>query len=451
MVASAAAGRRAARRSRATSAATRPCARRTRGRPRAASRRARRRRRRGTTTRRARRARAAAPPPRTRARRRASRPRGASRRAAGPRSSGRRPRTSPRRPCLRGRRPRETLRPPPSAPSSRRAASGVAATARRFRHGSRAGEVQQRVRGPGVVRREPGEVVDGAAQGHEHVLALDVAAEHRARGPGRREARVGLLVRLRARLVADGVRRVGRRERIRGDDARVPPVHHAPRLFGGGGGADVAAAAREEGDLLGGQEVAEHLRPELRREPRPLLAPAPLVLPGAARAAPRDSPPYPFQQQGREQRRQRVEQRPPRGARPGQGFVVLALRRRERRERVELVGEARRRLEDGVARADEEEDEPALPVSRLPYQLVLDARALLVRVDEEAEHVLCRRRRRDGAGEVRRAVALVFGPGGQGGPGVRGEGTRAWPAGGLSTAIKISYRLLPWGSVGFTR
>ena len=137
-----------------------------------------------------------------------------------------------------------------------------------------------------MVRREPGEVVDGAAQGHEHVLALDVAAEHRARGPGRREARVGLLVRLRARLVADGVRRVGRRERIRGDDARVPPVHHAPRLFGGGGGADVAAAAREEGDLLGGQEVAEHVRPELRREPRPLLAPAPLVLPGAARAAP---------------------------------------------------------------------------------------------------------------------------------------------------------------------
>ena len=263
-----------------------------------------------------------------------------------------------------------------------------------------------------MVRREPGEVVDGAAQGHEHVLALDVAAEHRARGPGRREARVGLLVRLRARLVAGGVRRVGGRERC-GDDARVPPVHHAPRLFGGGGGADVAAAAREEGDLLGGQEVAEHVRPELRREPRPLLAPAPLVLPGAARAAPRDPPPYPFQQQGREQRRQRVEQRPVRGARPGQGFVVLALRRRERRERVELVGEARRRLEDGAARADEEEDEPALPVSRLPYQLVLDARALRARARGSRACSLRARAAMARGGAV--CCCSCFGPGRQGG------------------------------------
>ena len=165
----------------------------------------------------------AAPPPRTRARRRASRPRGASRRAAGPRSSGRRPRTSPRRPCLRGRRPRGGFASPPSTRRRALAASGARIAARVFRRRwHRAGEVQQRVRGPGVVRREPGEVVDGAAQGHEHVLALDVAAEHRARGPGRREARVGLLVRLRARLVAGGVRRVGRRERVRGDDASVP-------------------------------------------------------------------------------------------------------------------------------------------------------------------------------------------------------------------------------------
>ena len=75
--------------------------------------------------------------------------------------------------------------------------------------------------------------------------------------------------------------------------------------------------------------------------------------------------------------------------------------------------EARRRLEDGVARADEEEDEPALPVSRLPYQLVLDARALLVRVDEEAEHVLCR-----GAAMARGrcgVLLLLFWSWGQGG------------------------------------
>ena len=210
-----------------------------------------------------------------------------------------------------------------------------------------------------MVRREPGEVVDGAAQGHEHVLALDVAAEHRARGPGRREARVGLLVRLRARLVAGLVCAAWAVvKRVRGvSTLRVPQSWHfrsTSTLRRRRRRRRSAAAAREEGACWAGK-VAEHVRPELRREPRPLLAPAPLVLPGAARAAPRDPPPYPFQQQGREQRRQRVEQRPARGARP----EPSARRRRrqpadaaEFRERVELVP-ARRRLEDGVARADE--------------------------------------------------------------------------------------------------
>ena len=264
-----------------------------------------------------------------------------------------------------------------------------------------------------MVRREPGEVVDGAAQGHEHVLALDVAAEHRARGPGRREARWASLYDCAPGLspavcaawaVGSGYaattpasrRCTTRHVSSEAEAAPTSPPQHARRATCWAGRKSPSTCAQSPAGAAAAAGA------------------------GAARTsgrcslrAARDPPPYPFQQQGREQRRQRVEQRPARGARPGQGFVVLALRRRERRERVELVGEARRRLEDGVARADEEEDEPALPVSRLPYQLVLDARALLVRVDEEAEHVLCR-----GAAMARGrcgVLLLLFWSWGQGG------------------------------------
>ena len=239
--------------------------------------------------------------------------------AAGPRSSGRRPRTC-RASCHADvdRVDRVASR------RRRRAASRRAATARRIRHGPRAGEVQ-RCRGPGVVRREPGEVERRRA-GPRPRSRPRRCRRHRARG--RDAARAGWASPATRAGVATVCAAWAVGERAAAPRPR-PAVHHAPRVFRRAGGADVAAAARE-GDLPGEQVPSTCAQSSgggrgrcwRRRRSyfRALLAPR--------RATRRVS----VQQQGREQRRQRVEQGPARRRRPGQGFVVLALRRRERRD-----------------------------------------------------------------------------------------------------------------------